>query len=121
MMIRESLDIDPDGQDDRRDALPAQLLLDGEGRFVVEDTVDEAGPAEDGLSGEDGRSGELADDALAQGRSRLDDVDAGIEARLGREAELAGHLDVFLEGALGRLGQPADGVRLPEGPGVALR
>src|SRR5512138_2977058 len=101
-------DIDPDGQNDRRDPFPAQLLLDGEGRLVVEDAVDEPGPAEDGLSGEDRRLGELLGHGLADRRSRLDDVDARVEARFGREAQAPGQIDVLLERILGRRAQVTD-------------
>src|SRR5512143_167065 len=95
-------DIDPDRQNDRRDPFPAELLLDGEGRLVVEDAVDESGPAEDGLAGEDRRLVELLGHGLADGRGRLDDIDARVEARFGREAQAPGQVDVFLERGLGR-------------------
>ena len=78
------------------------------------------GPAEDGLAGEDGRSREFVGHALAQARGRLDDVDARVEARLGREAEAPGQVDVLLEGVLGRRGQAADGLGLLERARVHL-
>ena len=49
--------------------------------------------------------GKFAGHALAERRGRPDDVDAGVEARLGREAQAPGQVDVLLEGILGRRGQ----------------
>ena len=48
----DGLNVDPNRQDDRRDPLPAQLLLDGEGRLVMEKTMNHPRLAENGLPGE---------------------------------------------------------------------
>src|SRR4030042_4424712 len=119
-MRASSLNIDADGQDDGREALPAELLLDGEGRLVMEDAVDDPGPAEDGLPGEDGRFRKFPGDGLAQGRARRHDVDACILTRLGREAQPAGQVDVFLERFFVRHDQMADGFRSLESSDVDL-
>ena len=48
-----TLDVDPDGQDDGHNPFPAELLLDSEGSFIVQEPMENARLPEDGLAGED--------------------------------------------------------------------
>jgi hypothetical protein len=95
-------DINTDGQDDRGDPFPPQLLLNGEGRFVVEEPADDPGLPENRLAGEHGRARILPGDAFDEPRSGFDDVRAQIVAEVGGESEPAGQVDIFPQPLAGR-------------------